>query len=823
MSVDQLYSPKLLADLAQSGILPGEIRAKTLTPAEKAATGAPVGSDGYAIPYFSLRGTPLPFYRVKLFDVEDDDAKYRQVIGSLNHVYFPPRLWGLINELASRGELEYLLVTEGEKKAVAAVKNGFPCCSLSGVDSWRNRTISLPRDTKLASVNGQLKAKLPGNKRPVELASTLAEGLEDVINYIRQADIPIVLVYDTDGPRAKEPVARAAAMFAFELRRRGIPLAQIRQCHLPPLLAGKAPPTHQGLKTFFYKTGLDDYLLHEDGGPEKLRELVRGCIADRTAFPRYPNISAYINERLQRGNSLTRQDQQSVALAVLTDLDARGQRLRAPDEGQLYYYQAEEKRLLKVIFPHPKEPGYADSPWGILLFKEYNLHQGDVRTLTWLAGQFSAEQPIEEVVPERILAWRGDTFYYHLNDGQQVRVTKDHIAILNNGDDNVLFEAGHVQGITEEEFREALKTQTNDVGDSGRPLPNRWYDVLRGARIQESSGDHQRLLLSYLYYISPWFYRWRETQLPVEIVTGEAGSGKSSLYVIRLNILTGSAVLRNTPNDLRDWQAGVANSGGLYVTDNVQLQDAQLRQKLSDELCRLTTEPAPNIEQRRLYTNTGVVKIHVSCVFGITSIRQPFTNADIVQRSIITELDKGTDELEYDGEWASHQLARFGGRANWLAHHILFVHRLLRSAFNHEKWATRYKAKYRLINVEQLLTLTAQIFGAAPSDAGWVKDYLESSRDERLSEADWALEGLVAFVAEMEEQNGAGVYSQEWAAIEISTWASGEEEFANCKVLQEPRSLGRYLQLNKHTVASTAGLVPGRTLHNKQMYKLVKK
>jgi hypothetical protein len=267
----------------------------------------------------------------------------------------------------------------------------------------------------------------------------------------------------------------------------------------------------------------------------------------------------------------------------------------------------------------------------------------------------------------------------------------------------------------------------------------------------------------------------------------------------------------------------VANSGGLYVTDNVQLQDAQLRQKLSDELCRLTTEPSPNIEQRRLYTNTGVIQIKVTCVFGLTSIRQPFTNADIVQRSIITELDKGTDELEYDGEWAEHQLERFGGRADWLAHHILFVHRLLSTAFNQGKWASRYRAKYRLINVEQLLTFAAQIFGATPDQSAWVKDYLESSRDSKLSEADWALEGLVAFAAEMEEQNGPGVCQQEWAAAEISTWASGEEEFTNCKVLQEPRSLGRYLQLNKHTVASTAGLVPGRIFHNKQMYKLVKK
>src|SRR5690606_37311113 len=120
-----------------------------------------------------------------------------------------------------------------------------------------------------------------------------------------------------------------------------------------------------------------------------------------------------------------------------------------------------------------------------------------------------------------------------------------------------------------------------------------WGQVLQTVRLR----DHhkQQAITTLLYYMSPWLNRWRGMQLPVEMVLGESGSGKSTLCELRLSIITGQPRLRNAPQDLKDWHASIANSGGLHVTDNVQLVDRNLRQRLSDEICRIITEPSPHI------------------------------------------------------------------------------------------------------------------------------------------------------------------------------------------------------------------------------------
>ncbi len=788
-NVTSIYPTRMLDDLAKSGLVPTDIRAKPLTNAEKAATYSPMGADGYVIPYFDMRGKPLPFYRVKLYE---GDVKYRQMQDSPNHIYFPPRLQAL---LGGDTPPKYIIITEGEKKAACAVKNGFPCVGLGGVDSWRTNTLILPKDTALAQkADKTIAIKLPAGANIADGADKLATGLKDLTDYVTLHNIPLIIIYDTDSYEGLKPeVARAAATFAFELRHKGVALRNIRQLILP---------SNGG------KVGLDDYLEEPDNIVE-LSRLLKETIDARTAFPRHPNVRDYVNRRLQRTH-LSRQEQMGISLAVLCDLDARGQRLRSPDEDQLYYFDGESKTLTKAAFNGKGD--FAETPFGIHLYQEYNLSLNDNRILNWLITQFAGEAPINKVYPEKVLCWRGDVFYYQVGDGVTARVDKDGITIIDNGDDGVLFEAGMVEGISGRELRDAIKTVRE------KPWENWWYDVLKDARIRDSSDDKQRLLLSLLYYVSPLFYRWRGTQLPVEITIGEAGSGKSTLYELRLSILTGVPKLRNAPSDLKDWNASLANTGSLHVTDNVQLTDNSLRQRLSDEICRLVTEPNPTIEQRKLYTDTGTIKIPVRCVFAITAIRQPFTNIDIIQRAIITELDKGVAQnLKYDAAWKSRQLEGRGGRAVWLAHQLMFVHKMLKEI--DKTWDPNYQAKYRLIHVEQLLQKAAQVFGL---DASWVAGFLESSRDKKMSENDWTLEGLALFADKVKDRYaGADVWTKlKFTAENISTWAKDQEEFAQCHILINSRSLARYLSQHKHTVATTVGIVPVSDSAGKMSYSL---
>jgi ABC-type oligopeptide transport system ATPase subunit len=307
-------------------------------------------------------------------------------------------------------------------------------------------------------------------------------------------------------------------------------------------------------------------------------------------------------------------------------------------------------------------------------------------------------------------------------------------------------------------------------------------------------------------------------QLPVELVIGESGSGKSTLCELRLSVISGESRLRNSPQDLKDWHASISNTGGLHVTDNVQLVDRNLRQRLSDEICRLITEPHPSIEQRKYYTNADLLRIPISAVFAITAIQQPFQNADLLQRSIILELDKttssdgGRGEVTYDSEWRAHQLERFGDREGWIAHHLLVLQRFFQLV--KEKWQPRYYAKHRLINFEQSLMLMAEVFG---EDASWIPNYLNGVVEKTLLESDWTFEGLSTFVNVM----GGHIHAAKQAITVdvISDWAQGHEEFKDCEMLTNARRLGRYVQTHKALVFSSLGLREAGKKGNRVQYK----
>lgn len=793
-NVHELFPAPMLQDLAKSGLHPSDLKVKPLSPVEKQAANVPYGAEGYVIPYFDPNGVALPFYRVKLYEetLNDDDPKYKQPLDNPNHIYFPPGLLACIRKRIKDGTFNFLILTEGEKKAAKAVKEGFPCVAVGGVDSWRTRTLILPKDSALAQSKGgkEIKVKLPSTATPArEATDTLATGMNAVIDLVLQQKINLVIVYDSDSSTNPD-VQRAAATLGFELRLRGIPATQIRQLHLPP------DPDYDDVKV-----GLDDYLVGRDDASTELDKLIQATLSARTAFPRHPNIRDFVTRKLQRSN-LTRNEMMGVAFAVLADLDAKGLRLRAPDEEQGYYFDQKSKTLTRVSI-HAR-PDFPESPFGIRLYKDYGLGLNDQRCLTWIASLFAGEEPITVVHPERVLTWRGDTLYYQVNDGTTARVTKDRIDLIDNGEDNILFESGMVEHIPESAFLHALHSQESDQEEAGtQSMQNWWYPVIQQARMKDTHGDNQRRLLSLLYYVSPFFYRWRGTQLPVEITTGEAGSGKSTLYQLRLSILTGMPILRNAPSDLRDWNSGLSRTGGLHVTDNVQLANNDLRQRLSDEICRLVTEPNPSVNQRKLYTDTTEIRIPVKCVFAVTAIRQPFQNVDIIQRSIITELDKGTSsDLTYDARWHDRQLANRGGRVEWLVHSLRFVQQMLRVI--HLGWDRDYKAKYRLINVEQLLMVAAKSCGW---EHEWLPSYMEQARDKKVSENDWTLEGLTAFAMWAKREYPRNWSSAKTPVSRVSEWASGQEEYEQCNMITNTRSLQRYLTLHKHVVATTAGLV----------------
>lgn len=791
-------------DLARSGLTASDILAGLIDSTEKAATNVPHSIEGYRIPYLTLYGRPEPFYRVRLFDFI---PKYKQPKDSDAYIYFPPNFM----EVAKVSP--YVLIVEGEKKAALACKLGFPACAVAGVDAWRNRTVSLPADTELKEGKKNVRAKLPPGQEAQEETTNLAKGMQDLIDFILHHKKHLVICYDSDLDVGIKPsVQRAAAALGFDLRFRGIPFSHIRQIILPPISIhsgnGQAPA-----KSGEQKIGLDDFLIQ--AGVERFKALVDTCLAKKSAFPRHPNIRSFINQKLQK-QVLSRRDLQQLSIGILSDLDANGIRLHNKDSEEAYYFDFVTRKLIKTTFRESQDDA-SSTPFGQFLYRRYGLSSGDKRLIVWLAAQFTGEDPIEEVSPFRVIARTStgaDAVNYQVSDSQYVRVDADGVELCDNGENGILFESGQVLPLDTERLLKELSRQETP---KDKPIPNLWSDVLSSVRLRDQ--NNQRRIASLLYYVSPWLYRWRGMQLPVELVIGESGSGKSTLCELRLSVISGETRLRNSPQDLKDWHASISNTGGLHVTDNVQLVDRNLRQRLSDEICRLITEPSPSIEQRKYYTNADLLRIPISAVFAITAIQQPFQNADLLQRSIILELDKtsntegGRGEITYDSEWRAHQLERFGNREGWIAHHLLVLQRFFQLV--REKWQPRYYAKHRLINFEQSLILMAEVFG---EDSKWIPDYLNGVVEKTLLESDWTFEGMTTFVETVGHFHCKP--GQTITAQMISEWAQGHEDFKDCEMLTNSRRLGRYMQTHKALIQGSLYLREAGKKGNRVQYKL---
>lgn len=795
-------------------------------------------------------------------------GKYRQPSDTPTHLYFPLGFSATLNNLLESGSTPYVIITEGEKKSTTAVVAGYPCVGLGGISNWRNRTLYLPSDTKLFEDKNsdRLVAKLPpsnggggGNGvgsasaiTQAEHLSTLCVGIQPLLDIIRKHDLTVIIIYDSDMCGGisndwpiKPQVQREAAMLGYQLRYLGIPYERIKQLILPhpnPTSAsGEAvngPPS---------SIGLDDYLLlladeypqlvssggkRKSGGGGRVRdfdELLEEVLAADSRFPQHPNVREFVNAELAK--PLTRKGRQSVALSVLCELDTRGSRLLDENTAEPYYFDATEKVLLSARLLHAQGLPYHELPLGQLLYRTFGLSSGDSSMLKWLVSQFTGEKPLGVVKPLRVCGHHPnrqefpDCIVHQLSDHQYAVITpnkREPVLIKNNGEDGVLFEQGQTEPINAFELLNRFSTLMSASNPNSTSAPTSvpdaavdgppssyWWEVLQGAQIPERIGENQARLMCLLCYASPWLRRYRGTQLPIEILTGEAGSGKSTLFELRLEILSGRSALRNMPHDIRDWYSSITGTGGLHVTDNVHFRSKDMQQRMSDEICRLITEPDPHVELRRLYTTMNIHRVPINVAFGVTAIEQPFTNTDIVQRSAIFKLSALKDK--YDGEWKQNNLDKFGGREGWLAHHFFVLHRFLRAVCKQGLWDPMYTADHRLIHYEQTLVILAEILGM---ESSWIPETLMAGMTHSLAEADEVLEGLRVFAREW------SMFKQDkrFSTKEIVEWAQNSDDFDKQSTLNNTRSLGRYLATHERQVEITTGIVQQGTLMNKRVF-----
>lgn len=785
--MDQLH----IEDLARSGLVAEDLKARAVNAPDLAAIKVPSNKTGYMIPYWNMDGTSIPFYRVKLFD---HDLKYKQAQGTGNHVYFPRYFKDALQKRLLAGTLKFVLLTEGEKKAACAVKKGFPCVALGGVDSYKNRTLVLPADSEINpnyKEQGALKVKLPAGEVVGE-ESVVARGMQELVTFLYQQKIPLIIIYDTDSEKGTNfEVQRAAAGLGYQLVHMGMGTQFVRQVFLP-----FGSPEGK-------KVGLDDFLMHN--GPEALEQLIQENLKLDNAFPRHPNIRAMINSKLQTGK-LSRREIQELSLSVLSDLDCNGQRLRSNYDQTPYYFHKPTHTLMPAAMLSKGAEALHEGIFGTHLYRTYGIGGSDTKVMSWLATQFTGEDPITEVSPRKMITLTDDGIAVQISDSHFVTVTGDTeepFKILTNGSKGILFEQGHVKRTDELVLAKELAEQ-NKV----EKLECTWLDIFQHT-VNFNDTERGTTLAAMLYYLSPWLRRWNNMQLPVEILIGEAGSGKSSLYQLRLSILTGNAMLRNLPQDVKDWYSSISSVGGLHVIDNVKFTNKEIRQKLSDEICRIITEPDPHIELRKLYTTSDVYRVPVNVIFAMTAIAMPFNANDIVQRAAIFKLN-AVDQGNYDAEWVQNQLNKKGGRVGWLAHHLVAIHRFLKLAKT--EWNPKYRSSHRLANYEQAMILMSKVFDLK---ADWIPNELIQRMQSAMTEADWVLDALKEFTAYALSQYPGGTT---FSADTISNWAMAHGQHGENQILCNSRSLGKYMAEHAAILSKILNIKDQGVKGNKRIY-----
>lgn len=735
----------MLLDLEKFSLKPVDIDARTLTHLDLEAFGIPTSIVGYRIPYYDAEGRPLNHSRIRALAKlgEEGDGTFIRTVKDQTRIYFPPNF-------ADVPPKSYNITADNIFGGAARVHK-----PLFVVDDERMAAHILKvHQYRAVCVQG-----VSGWRTQYGLAEGFPELCEMAIN-----DSFTIMLWL--GDTRDKNVQREVANLAMEMKFLGVPFANIRQ---------------------FVGGSIKDTTMEE-------------ALSAASQFPRHPNIRKYVTEKIENAQRLDRKDQQQIALAILSDMEAQGFRIRSTTTGDYYYFDRETKELTGASLSTSGRELMDNSEFMGNIYRKYGLSTQDKPILGWFSTQFTAEEPISRTKSYKVLMCDprmestfavqiSNTHFIHFEPGKHARVRE-------NGDSGILFESDAVRPLDMKKLqREIELARDHPKGE----MPFFWRDIVGELRLQRD--DRFKTFIALLYYISPWLKGWKKIQLPIEVITGEAGTGKSSIFLLRLGILTGIMKAGRLPIDLREWSAKVVSTNGLLLFDNVHLANKSTKQMISDEICRLITEPEPSIEMRQLYKTAEIAEFPVNCTFGITSIENVFTNIDFVQRAIMFQLERPYTEggeVLFDS-WVERKLEEKGGREAWLAHHIVTLERFFEEAAR--TWKHNYQSKIRLINFEQTVITMARVFGV---DVSWLPALLRENARASAVAVDWVLEGLTRFA---DERRARGEAPKEFTAQDIEDWALASEDFDRNAVLTSSRKIGRYIANHRTIVRQTTGIL----------------
>lgn len=163
-------------------------------------------------------------------------------------------------------------------------------------------------------------------------------------------------------------------------------------------------------------------------------------------------------------------------------------------------------------------------------------------------------------------------------------------------------------------------------------------DLLRHVRRHFILKDEGQVKLLALYLAS--CFCGNSIQHPILYLQGDMGSSKStSLRKIEKLVDPKNTDLLGIPKGMDGVELRLADSY-FVALDNI----SKISKSLSDILCRAVT--GGSVTKRMLYENTREISMKIKALIGITSISMVFSDADILDRTLILNLQRLGEDIE---------------------------------------------------------------------------------------------------------------------------------------------------------------------------------
>jgi hypothetical protein len=141
------------SDLARSGVSRDVVDRYKISFLSSSQVSRMSGLDlgaGYIIPYYNMAGERIPESRLRILNPQQPKGMKYCALGDEHHIFFP----------LDWDEDDVLLITEGEKKSISAVCNGFSCVGIAGVDMWHDPSVTGQPRTPDKMIHRELMAAL---------------------------------------------------------------------------------------------------------------------------------------------------------------------------------------------------------------------------------------------------------------------------------------------------------------------------------------------------------------------------------------------------------------------------------------------------------------------------------------------------------------------------------------------------------------------------------------------------------------------------------------------------------------------------------------